>query len=516
MEPFERRLSEYLGLSSDEWDELTAPVSLSDLPDISSNPSFLAIEKRLESAKINGETALVYGDYDCDGVMSATIALTALKEFGIAAKGYLPSRYLDGYGLSEDNAVRAYRAGYKIIFLVDNGVTAHQAIRKALELGLTVIILDHHEFDGVEPETPYLLHPERLKYGQEPNCAGFLAYIFYRSLFKKDDPYLLALAMTSTISDAMPLRHENRLPVRLGLKALNEGRYKEFSLLSPKGGDYTEKDLSLDLIPKINAVGRLEKGSKINRLLSYFAPGENPQKETIAKYLIETNENRKNLTKTLISSLEIDASKAAITVLIDAPEGLNGLLASRLLAEYEKPVAVFSRSSLLEGALVGSLRTPLGFDVTSFYVSSGLSFLRSGGHPQAGGCSIKEGDYEAFAAKFLETAAKTVFKAPEEKSLEIALGEVSSETYAVLRKAAPFGAGFPEPLLRIEGLEPRSFHYLKGGLYLSFPAGEGKVLSFQLGAKDFPFPRPYALLGRLKENVFHGKAELVFQAEKAL
>ncbi len=505
---------EYFSLDEESYAKLVSPLTFSSLPSIKDDENVKKTIARLLLAKERGEKVLIYGDYDCDGVMSSSILLLALRESGIKAEGYLPSRYLDGYGLTKENVDKIAAKGFHIIFTTDNGVTAHEALKEAKAKGLETIVLDHHEFDDVPPETQYLIHSSRCKSLSVPVSAGFLSFLFSESLLGHYDPYLLVLAGLSTLSDSMPLIRENRDLVRLTIMTMNEERYPEFRHLIDKY-PLDETTIQFDIIPKINAVGRIEKGPQINRLLSYFTRHDE-QIPSLAQYLNETNEKRKKLTKDAVETLLIDDKEPTIAVCSNLPEGLNGLLASRLLSSFHKPVAVFGYKERDDNVLVGSLRSVDGFDVISAMRHMNVDFLTLGGHPKAAGCSILVSSFPAFKREFSSVFSQTKIIVPKERTISLSRNEATQETYDFYRTFAPFGEGWKAPRFALEELDSRLFSYLKGGAYLSSPYGQYRLLSFSLGRDSFALGEKVSFIGEMKENEYRGQKSIQLIVTKAL
>ena len=514
MESLKDRFFEYFGIDEEGYKRLIAPLSFSSIPSIVGKAEVEAVSKRLLLAKERKEKILIYGDYDCDGVMSTSILLYSLLKKDLDASAYLPSRYSDGYGINVTNVERIANKGYKILFTTDNGVTAHDALKRAKELGLETIVLDHHEFDETMPECDYLLHPKTLNYGHAPISAGFLAFLFSEAFLGGVDPYLLVLGGISTVSDAMPLLEENRALLRLALETLNRERYPEFALLT-SSETFDEGTIQFEIAPKINAVGRIEKGPCLNRLLPYFSR-QTSQCEAIASYLNETNEKRKAIAKEAIAKLDMHVEEGAFVLVADVPEGLNGLLASRLLNMLQKPIAVFSKKEGESDLLVGSLRAPEGFDIVSSLSSMNVPFVAKGGHPAAGGCTIHASDFASFKKEFCFLSLKSILSPKKERAIELSLSEVNPKTYAFLRSFAPFGEGFPCPRFLLKDLDPRTFTYIKDGKYLSTNLGESRLFSFALSKDSFDSERKVNLVGSFKENVYKGRKTINLVVDKAL
>jgi single-stranded-DNA-specific exonuclease len=215
MASFTERLLAYYELTEESYGRLIAPPSFSSLPLLNDNPLVKQALERLAQAKANHEKVLIYGDYDTDGIMSTSILLRSFRRYGLLAEGYLPSRYLDGYGLTAENVDKMAAKGFQLIVTCDNGVTAYEALSEAAKKGIDVIIIDHHEFGEQQPQALVVIHPDTVHYGATPISAGYLSFIFATALLGQKDDYLLTLASLSTLSDMMPLKEYNREIVRL-------------------------------------------------------------------------------------------------------------------------------------------------------------------------------------------------------------------------------------------------------------------------------------------------------------
>jgi Single-stranded DNA-specific exonuclease len=513
MPSFLEKLLSYYGLTDDDYKRLNDTPSFADLPIIKEDPNVKLALARLEQARLKSEPVLIYGDYDTDGVSSASILFRAFHDFGLAVSAYLPSRYLDGYGVNASNVERIAKKGFKLLVTCDNGVTAHEALQKARELGMETIVIDHHEFDGTEPECTALVHADRLGLS-EPISAGLLSYFFARALLGHDDEYLLTLGALSTLSDAMPLSGVNRLAVRLGLRRLSEQHFPSIALLSDKTS-IDERTLQMEVIPKINAVGRLLQGTEINRLLNYFAFPEKADLPGISSWLKDINGQRKELTKQAEALLSIDPTEEAIVVRTETPEGLNGLLASRLLEEYGKPVCVFSPALKEPHLLVGSIRSEEGFNVLKALQATKVPLVSKGGHSFAGGVAIKDEDFNLFKKDFLYSALKHKIEKKEQPLIPLLLSECTMENYRLIVSFGPFGNGHEAPLFLLERLDPTTFQYLKDGKYLSTNLLPGiRLFSFSISSSSFDSPDPVALQVAFSLHEWNGRQSLDLLAEK--
>lgn len=507
MPTFREKLLAYYGLDDEAFSRLSAPVSVDDLPSIADEASVKKAIERLDEAKRKREKVIIYGDYDTDGIMSASILFRSFSEYGLDVAAYLPSRYLDGYGINSANVKRMAAKGYSLIVTCDNGVTAHEALLTAKSLGIDVIVLDHHEFDATEPECLALVHEARLGF-DEHISAGLLSFFFSAALLGRKDDYLLTLGAMSTLSDAMPLRGINRTCVRLGLAKLNESKYPSITLLSDHSS-YDARTLQMEVIPKINAVGRLVEGSEINRLLRYFAFPDKCDLRSLSAWLSEVNSSRKERTREAEEGLSLDPSEEAIVAVTDTPEGLNGLLASRLLEEYGKPVCILSPSKRDPSLLVGSLRSDEGFNVLKALEGNGAPLVSKGGHAFAGGVAIRKEDLAAFKKDFLYSALKHKIEKKERPLIPLLIGEATMENYGLIEALGPFGNGYEEPHFRLEELDPTTFSYIKDGKYLSTPLGPGlRLFSFRLGSSSFASTEPVALEVTFSLHEWQGRKSL--------
>jgi len=508
MEALSDRLRAYYGMSLEDYERFKEPPSFQNVPTIENDLNVQKTIKRLKLAKEKGEKVLVYGDYDTDGVMSASIMVRLLKGDGIEVDGYLPSRYLDGYGLTKENVVKIAKNGFSLIVTTDNGVTAFDAIDEAKKLGLDVIIMDHHEFGLHDPNADIIIHPDRLNYGDVPISAGMLCFLFSVAYLNKIDPYLLSLGATSTISDSMPIKKYNREMVRLLLQYVNQYHYPEFMMLS-KSKTLDMDEFKFTIIPKINAVGRVEKGTSINRLLHYFADEGTIGKGKVASIMDEINEERKALTNEALATIKFNSDESSVVVVTDLLEGLNGLLASRLLQSEKKPIAVFSPKENDSSILVGSLRSQEGFDILEAFKATGVELISHGGHAFAGGCSIKKSDFLPFKKDFNFFALKHPLKSKEKKLVELNLSECTLSSYEILQSFSPFGFGHEEPHFVLHNLDTNTFCYARDGRYLSTALrSDVRLFSFSLGKEDFKNYSQVDLEVSFSLNNYRGKTGL--------
>ncbi|MBO5528808.1 MAG: DHH family phosphoesterase [Bacilli bacterium] len=515
MEDLRTRLLQYYDLTEEDCARITREPSFSSIPTIENELSAVTAKNRILQAIKDDERILIYGDYDTDGIMATSIMLRCFHILGKTASFFIPSRYIDGYGLTMENAKKIAKSGYSLLILVDNGVGCLQEVSYLLSQGVETIIIDHHELPSVLPPALATIHPDLLPYGQVPVSAGYLCFLFSICLLDKADDYLLTLGAVSTISDCMPMKYHNRELVALALRNIRKNKYPQVMYLAERSV-VDESTLSMTVIPTINAVGRMIEDHKISRVVHYFAEFEHKDLSQTADWMKKINEDRKAATKAAMERLRPEPELPAIVVVGRLQEGLNGLLANRLLNEYNKPVACFSQAKSDPDLYVGSLRSKPGFDVMDFEASVSELLVKGGGHAFAGGVSIKKSDYGAFKDAFEKYAFRHPLEEEKKRTVPLLLSEVSMDTYRIIRSFGPFGYDYLEPEFLIENLPVSSLRFSQDGRFLSTPLGKGvRLFSFSYGKPSLINSNDkVSLSGTLKLDEFRGQLQLTFRCEK--
>lgn len=506
------KLLNYYNLTSEDYLKLTEEVSEKDLPDFSHIKGMDNVKNRIFEAIKNNEKIIVYGDYDCDGVCSTSIMVKTFEKLNYPVSYYLPIRYTDGYGLNVANVEKISKAGFKLIITVDNGICQNEAIDKANELGIDVLVIDHHEAPEVQVNAKGIIHPIISEISDIYGCGGFMSLLVSAALLDGYDPYLVTLAGLSTISDMMELQKFNRVVVKLALENLKNNKYSALMSLvdSPI---ITEKTFGLEIAPKINAIGRLVEDKNIN-LLVKFMVSENPDEIfKISSWIKNTNELRKTLTKEAVEALPKDQLfEDGIVLKLDIKEGLIGLIANRLLNEYNVPAIIFTEDSNDKNFLKGSIRSKEGFNVQKAFESLEKYLVAGGGHALAGGLTIKTSDFENFKTDFIALCKDHKFIHEELPSIELDLQEINFKNYEILRKFSPFGMGFPEPLFSIKDLPTKSLQFISQGKHLSTPISiNSKILGFNMKDSEIKSHLKLDILGNLTTSVFRDVTSIEFR-----
>lgn len=458
METLFEKLLDYYSLSKEDFNELSKNPEDIKLIDPNSILGMDKVKNRILKAIKNKEKIIVYGDYDCDGIVATSIMVKTFQKLNYPVSYYVPCRYIDGYGSNIENIKKIASNGFNLLILVDNGISANEEIELANSLNLDVIIIDHHEPGETLPNAVGIIHPFVSKISSISGSAGYMSLFVSAALLGEYDHYLVTLAGVSTVSDMMELKEYNRDVVKIAISNLRKYRYKQ--LISLCDSDViSEKTFSLELAPKINAVGRLIKNKNINLLVKYLTSEE--ENCQILDWINSVNESRKMMTKEISESLEVDVKdKPCLVIKSNILEGLIGLVANRLMNQYNLTTIVFTPNENDESLLKGSIRTKEGFNVVKAFASLEKYIQGGGGHAQAGGLTIKASDFDDFKTEFEKLCILYPIKEVEKKHIEISLKDITMENYDLIRKFAPFGVGFPEPLFRINNLPTKGLRFV--------------------------------------------------------
>ena len=517
MNTFKEKLLKHFNLSEEEFLALTKePVTVDLLPGFTKFNDIDRILERIKKAIENKEKIAIYGDYDCDGVMATTILYKAFLDLNYSLiYPFLPSRYIDGYGLTSDYVKKAAKKGISLIITVDNGVSANDAIDLANSLGIDVIVTDHHEVIHELPKAYAFMHPFISEYGEITCCGAYVSFMLASALLGKYDEYLLTLAAIATISDVMPLKQYNRDIVRIALNILENNSYLALTKLA--GTTLIDEEvIAMRIAPKINAIGRMAENHELNVLLEYLTTSDKRRINAIYEYIEKVNEIRKETMNIAFSENdEINESEDAIVVLTSESEGLIGLLATRFLKTYDKVAIVFCKDSKDPTLLRGSARSKKGFNVSKAFKE--LSHLPEsyGGHAFAGGCSLKVTNYLEFKEEFIKLAKVYTLLESKKKTIALDKEEFTFENYALYRSLAPYGEGFKKPYFKLSNIRKEELVYSRDGKHILTPLGSSRKLIGFNKADDINLKEDSSLdfIGTLSFNEYRGWKTLQFMIE---
>lgn len=431
------------------------------LPDMAESVRILA-EKIQNRAPIR-----IIGDYDIDGVCSTYILVQGLRALGAAADYDIPDRIADGYGLNLRLVERAVADGIDTIVTCDNGIAARREVAAAADAGLTVIVTDHHEVahgeDGAEllPPADTVVDPKRegSQYPFASICGAVVAWKLIEELFlffgkrREEARVFLPFAAIATVGDVMPLKKENRIIVREGLKAIgscdNLGLRKLIARCELNSEALSAYHIGFVIGPCLNAGGRLESAKLGLSMLLETGEGS---AEAAAERLKALNDRRKQMTEEGIraASAEIDAlpelPKVLVVYLKDCHESVAGIIAGRLKEKYYRPSFVLTDSQEA-GFLKGSGRSIEGYHMFRALEEVAPLLTKFGGHPMAAGLTLPETELTSFREELNRNAVLSDEQLTETQWIDIALpfAYANEELVTELSRMEPFGQGNARP-----------------------------------------------------------------------
>ena len=455
----------------------------------------------------NREKIVIYGDYDVDGICSVSILYRTFKLLNYEVGYYVPNRYEDGYGLNTKRVEQFKEKGYSLIICVDNGIKAFESIELAKKYGMTVVVLDHHQKEENLPNFDAYLHPEYSGFSNYNMCGASVCYYVSKALLNKSDDICLCLAGIATLGDVMPLIDQNKYLVNKSVEFLNKNKYKAINMLKNDNSKYDETVISMQIVPKLNAIGRIHKTSVINKLVKYLTSDNPMEIEMLANFIIESNESRKKLTEEYFSKLDKleYTNKIIIEKDDDMLEGINGIIASRFANKYNLPSIIFS---LDETKLYykGSARSVGNFNIVELFKDNPYIELY-GGHKAAAGLTIKKENYDLFYEKIISDTKDNMYEEPVLEVIEINESELSYKSYLDLLKFSPFGEGNESPLFLIKNFDISRIKTSKDKKHIIINFNnETNLIGFNLVNKIKNDIINYDLIFKLEfNNLFHNK-----------
>lgn len=466
------------GVARDDLDRHRRPTLRDFLPDPSIFRDMDQAARRLAEAVIAGETITIYGDYDVDGATSAALLILMLRDLGVEARHYIPDRLLEGYGPSGEALVRLAREGSTLIVTVDCGAMAHEALGAAADVGVDVIVVDHHKCPAELPRTAALVNPNRLDEGDEAAAHGNLAAVGVAFLLAvatvrtlrgldwfgrrpvPDLMRLLDLVALGTVADVAQLRGLNRALVAQGLKVMARRDNVGLAALidaSRLNRAPTCSDLGFALGPRINAGGRVGESSLGVRLLTTRNPDE---ARDIAAQLSQLNEERRAIERLVQEEAEaqVDSQHNRSVIVVAGlgwHPGVIGIVAGRLKEKTGKPTVVIALDADEHGNGKGSGRSIAGVDLGAAIIAAreaGL-LVAGGGHAMACGLTITPAHVDRLAEWLDERLTRDVIAAQGAQALLLDLsltpGGLTPHLIETLEAAGPFGIGWPGPRVAV-------------------------------------------------------------------
>lgn len=502
---------------------------------------FLALEK--------GEKIKIHGDYDADGISGSTLLYTCLRDicekldYNIEnISVFLPDRERDGYGVAVHNIEAFAEEGVNLIVTVDCGISNDVSLGRAHELGMDVIICDHHQLGEKLPEHAIIIHP--LAPGEDyPNktlCGTGVAFKLASALIREArkrgaefpegyEKWFLDLVAIATVTDVMPLIGENRALEKYGLVVLNktrrEGIRKIMDFSRGEMGAIDTQTIGFQIGPRINASGRVASPEIAFRTLS---SRDEVKARELAGELERLNRERKKISDAVFKEALVLAKEKAnphVSVIWndDWLHGVVGLVAGKLVREIGVPAFVFTK---VGDHYVGSGRTAGGLHLVEAMRSCGDIFIKAGGHPQACGLSIASAEtlpiFEEGVTKFAKAFFGSGGYTPElEIEAEIPISAVTWDFYDTLQKFEPFGQGNPRPLFLSRGLQVLSAEAIgSDGKHLRLTvnppdSGVMKMIGFGFGdwARELRMGDLVDVVYEVGVNEWNGRRDLQLKIE---
>jgi single-stranded-DNA-specific exonuclease len=446
-------------------DHLHDPFKLADMG--------RAVE-RVEAALANRERIAIHGDYDVDGITSTVILRRALEMLGGDVIHFIPERLRDGYGLQPAAIERLHAEGVKLIVSVDCGIRGTEAALRARELGVDLIITDHHEPEGTLPPALAVINPKRYDCTYpDKNLAGvgvalkLVQAICVRAGKAKWMPAFVKIAAIGTLADVVPLVGENRIIARHGLTSLSKGPHTvglrallEASGLTGKTIDSYQ--VGFILAPRVNAAGRMSTPDIATRLLLATDEAMNDEARSLAQQLNDENLKRQTEEAELVAhakkAIETDPSVGAHNVLVVGGAGWHrgviGIAASKLVDTFCKPAIVLS----IDGDIAhGSCRSIPDFDLLAALEHCADCFIKFGGHKQAAGLTMEAARVPEFRARINAYADEHLEPDQLRPRLRIdaplGLNLINHDLMRALDSMGPFGLANPKPVFHAIGVE---------------------------------------------------------------
>lgn len=441
-------LDEYFSMGT-----INDPMDMQDM-----ERAVLCIKTHIE----NGNDITIFGDYDADGVCASSLLYMYLQDIGANVQVYLPSRETDGYGLNMAAIDTISNQGTKLIITVDCGISNYEEVAYAKTIGMDVIVSDHHQCPDILPECEAILNPLLGKYPYKLLCGTGVALKIVQALGGNEafNRYV-DLAAIATVADLVPLTGENRAIVKRGLEAIN-GEYNRTSiraLVDKCGygdGALTSGQIAFGIGPRLNAAGRMDSAKKAFDLL---VERDYSKASKQASLLNDFNNKRRAEESSILEEAEkaiakmtkIESQKIMVVWGKDWSKGVIGIVASKLVEKYHRPVIVFS---LEKDVLVGSGRSVPGVHLFNLINNFSSLLIKFGGHEMAAGMSIKESKLKTFIAEINKYAddnyPQDLFIPTVQCDADLEPSEVTLKLVYDIEKLAPMGMANKTPVFRVQ------------------------------------------------------------------
>jgi single-stranded-DNA-specific exonuclease len=482
---------------------------------------------RVYKAVLSREKIAIYGDFDVDGVTATIILAEGLSWLGAEVIPYIPDRVNEGHGLNISAIEKLHAQGANLVITDDCGVTDLTEVKQAQEMGIDMIITDHHIPLGSLPQAVAVIDPKRKDsvYPSSDLAGAGVVFKLLQALFHKDGrekwlPRFLDLVAMATVTDLAPMVGENRYLVKEGLKELNNssrvGIQEMVKLAGLKPGELDTEDISWTLGPRLNAAGRMNNACTSYQLLTTRSPEE---AHILALELEEKNAERQKLSNEVLSQArEKLAAKLHLPLLIEGDEsypiGVVGLVAGKLVDEFYKPAVIISLGPEL---CQGSCRSIAEFNIVSALEECHDLLTAFGGHPLAAGFTVPRQNLAQLEERLMSLAIDQLGHLDLRPELmidaELPLSAFTGDTFNLMQKLSPFGRGNPQPTFltrQVEVIECRNFG--NQGEWLGLKLKQGNItwqaVDFESQRKREEIPSYIDIVYNLEKSRWNGEEVL--------
>ena len=477
-----------------KWSDLHDPFLMKDMK--------TAVE-RLQDAINKNEKIMVFGDYDVDGTSAVALLVHYLSSQKCNVISYIPDRYAEGYGLSQQGIDKAVEEGVGLLFTLDCGIKAVDLIADANQKGLDVIICDHHTPGEQLPAAHAVLDPKRLdcSYPFDGLCGCGVVFKLIQAhastlgVKVQELQHYLDLVATASAADIVPILDENRVLSYFGMQVYQQSpRPGLIALLGErKHRAITFTDLVFRVAPRINAAGRMKHGTyAVELLLSETTEEASKRAEAIEAFNEDRKAQDRDITEQALAQIEESGQTNKTSTVVYDPnwhKGVIGIVASRLIETHYKPTVVFTRSG---DVLTASARSVRGFDLYASLSQCQEHMIQFGGHKYAAGLTIRTEQYDGFCECFERVVSRQIQSDQQERTLridmEIPIEEITPKFYRIINQMAPFGPGNMRPVLLSKGVTDRGNAKRVGSdqahLKCSFVAGAQSIDAIGFGLGD--------------------------------
>ena len=517
--------------------------TMADLRDPDLLPGVADAADRMLAAVRAGRKIVVYGDYDADGMCATAILMNCLEALDANAAWYVPDRLEEGYGLNAQALSTLAAQGARLVVTVDCGIASVAEAKHARDLGLELVITDHHTFADSLPEAAVLVHPRLpgTSYPFGELCGAGVAFKLAWALAtracgaKQVTPRLremllkgMGFAALGTVADVVPLLDENRIYVKHGLECLRKrggpgiARLLSLAKLDEKS-QLESEDVAFRLAPRLNAAGRLGQAACGIELLTTT---DEARAASLANYLHELNAQRETEERSILLAAtkqareRFDPEADPALVLADRGwhAGVIGIVAGRLAEKFHRPVVMIAQDSLQGRPATGSVRSVPGFDVHAALVACRSHLVTCGGHAAAAGLRVEDAHIEAFREQFLAEVSSRFPESLRRAQLaldgEATLAGLTLDTVEQIERLAPFGQANRRPVLCATSVSlaepPRAIGGGARHLAMNLVQHGAKVRGVAFGGAEWldhlpPPGQPFHVAFKPKINEFRGR-----------